>query len=133
ARVDDENPYDVRIDTETHAFLGDLYYAQVATGWSGAIAAIGATAVGAFWARKRRILAAHPWRRVTTAPGSRPKDFVVESDRGRYRTRHGDLIGSAGVQVAGPIRAAPQTYSVVRRDGSNKLYVVRGPRVLPRG
>jgi hypothetical protein len=127
--VNRRDAQDVRIPTETKAFIGNLYSAQEAAVTIGVILLLVAGALGFVWLRKRRILSAHAWRSIAFAPTWRAREYTVEPDRVRYLARRLDLASDGKLQVAGPLEPASSARSIVRREASNRMYVVRGPLI----
>jgi hypothetical protein len=125
--VNENDPSDVRVASETRAFLGSLYDVQEAAVAVGVVFGVVALAFGSVWFFKWSILSSHPWRSIEVRPGGRPHWFVSPGDRSRFRSW--SLPPECReVEIAGPLEPAPGTYSVVRLDNSPKLRVVRGPR-----
>jgi len=118
---------DVRIATETKAFLGPLYTVQVWAWVIFVLTVVPAAVVGFVLFFKRSILAAHPWRSIEIRSAGRRHWFVAPADRSRFGSR-AIPCECREVQIAGPLQPALRSYSIIRLDNSPKLRVVRGPR-----
>jgi len=125
--VDNRNPNDIRIPTETKAFLGGLYDVQIASAVIGALVLLLGVGVAFVWLRRRQILASYPWRWISLSESPRARECVVEPERIRYRARRFALMDQADLEVAGPAEPKKDARSIVRATTSNRMYVVRGP------
>jgi hypothetical protein len=125
--VSRSDPRDVRIASETRAFIGSLYPVQESAGTIGVVLLLAGAEVAFIWWRQRRILAAHPWRSIAIAPSQHARECLGEPRGVRYRSRRLRLTSGGVLQIAGPREPAQTAWSIVRREACSRMYVVRGP------